>query len=351
MTILVTGGAGYIGSHTLIELLQNPQYEVISLDNLSNSSIKTYDRISRITGRSLKHSEINLCNAEELENFFVTHPGINGIIHFAAFKSVPDSVADPLGYYSNNLLSLINLLSAATKHRIRNIIFSSSCSAYGNIHKLPVTEETPFQKAESPYAYTKVAGERILEDYIHSQKEAKAIALRYFNPVGAHISGLLGEDQINPPTNLVPLITQTAIGKRKSFTVFGTDYNTRDGSCIRDYVHVSDIAHAHVLALQHLEESNLSYDVFNLGTGKGVSVLEAIAAFQKVSGINPPHVIGPRREGDVEAIYSDCNKVVNTLKWKARYSLEEMMESAWKWERQLEEEKLRIKDGESPVGF
>jgi UDP-glucose 4-epimerase len=333
--ILVTGGAGYIGSHTLIELLANPQFEVISLDNLSNSSGKTYHRIEQITGKKIIHAETNLCDAAALDLFFAKHPTIYGIIHFAAFKSVPDSVSDPLGYYSNNIGSLVNLLQAASKYAIRNIIFSSSCSVYGNIRELPVTEDTPFQKAESPYAYTKVVGERILEDYINSCPEAKAISLRYFNPVGAHISGLIGEDQINPPTNLVPLITQTAIGKRKSFSVFGTDYPTRDGSCIRDYVHVSDIARAHVQALQYLEKTPTRYHVFNLGTGNGVSVLEAIEAFRKVSGINPAYLLGQRREGDVEAIFSDCKKVFKALNWKAKYSLEDMMESAWKWEMQM----------------
>jgi UDP-glucose 4-epimerase len=337
-TILVTGGAGYIGSHTIIELLQNPLYKVISLDNFSNSSARTYERIERITGQKVSYSNTDLCDARALQQFFSSNPGISGIIHFAAFKSVPDSVANPLLYYRNNIDSLINLLHSAGTHHINKIIFSSSCSAYGNIKKLPVTEETPFQKAESPYAYTKVVGERILGDYISSRKDAKAISLRYFNPVGAHHSGLIGEDQINPPTNLVPLITQTAIGKRRSFTVFGSDYNTRDGSCIRDYVHVSDIANAHVLALQHLEKSQKSYDVFNLGTGNGVSVLEAIDAFKKVSGIVPNHVIGGRREGDVEAIYSDCSKVKKILNWEARYNLEEMMGSAWKWQQWLDKE-------------
>ncbi len=337
-TILVTGGAGYIGSHTIIELLQNPSYNVISLDNFSNSSAQTYERIERITGQKVTYTNTDLCDASALQQFFESNPDISGIIHFAAFKSVPDSVADPLLYYRNNIVSLINLLDSAGTHHISKIIFSSSCSTYGNIKKLPVTEETPFQKAESPYAYTKVVGERILGDYISSCNDAKAISLRYFNPVGAHKSGLIGEDQINPPTNLVPLITQTAIGKRKSFTVFGSDYNTRDGSCIRDYVHVSDIANAHVLALQHLEKSQKSYDVFNLGTGNGVSVLEAIDAFKKVSGITPNHVIGGRREGDVEAIYSDCSKVKKILNWEARYNLEEMMGSAWKWQQWLDKE-------------
>ncbi len=334
-TILVTGGAGYIGSHTLIELLNNPTYEVISIDNHSNSSPDAYDRVKQITGKSFQQYAFNLCDQEATNAFFDAHPNIHGIIHFAAFKSVPDSVADPLGYYSNNIGSLINLLKAAVKNKIKNIIFSSSCSVYGNINQLPVTEQTPFEKAESPYAYTKVAGERILEDFIRATPGIKAIALRYFNPVGAHLSGLLGESPINKPTNLVPLITRTALGKIKSFTVFGTDYNTRDGSCIRDYVHVSDIANAHVLALEHLETTAKTYDVLNLGTGNGVSVLEAIASFEKVSGVKPTYTLGPRRAGDVEAISSDCSKVEKALHWKAKYNLDEMMLSAWKWEQNL----------------
>jgi UDP-glucose 4-epimerase len=334
-TILVTGGAGYIGSHTLIELLNNPAYDVISIDNHSNSTPDVYERIEKITGKKVRHSNLNLCDKRATHDFFKLHSEIHGIIHFAAFKSVPDSVADPLGYYSNNIGSLLNLLDAAGKHGIQNIIFSSSCSVYGNIKKLPVTEETPFEKAESPYAYTKVAGERILEDYIYSSQGSKAISLRYFNPVGAHTSGLIGESPINKPTNLVPLITRTASGKMKFFTVFGTDYATRDGSCIRDYVHVSDIANAHVLALQHLETTKKPYEVYNLGTGNGVSVLEAIESFERISGLKPAHILGPRRTGDVEAIYSDCSKVAAALHWKAKFTLDEMMLSAWKWEQHL----------------
>jgi UDP-glucose 4-epimerase len=337
--ILVTGGAGYIGSHTIIELLKNPETEVISIDNHSNSYPDIYKRIELISGRSLKHYNINLCDLDATLEVFKKHPDISGIIHFAAFKSVPDSVSAPLKYYNNNLTSLVNILKAAQQFEVHHIIFSSSCSVYGNISQLPVTEATPFSKAEAPYAYTKVVGERILEDFIRSEKNKKAISLRYFNPVGAHPSALIGELPLDKPNNLVPIITQTAIGKQKSFTVFGNDYKTRDGSCIRDYVHVCDIANAHVIALNHLTTSLLNYDVFNLGTGNGVSVFEAISAFEKTSGIRPNFIQGSRRDGDVAAIYSDCNKAESILGWKARIGLDEMMSTAWKWELKLSEPK------------
>ncbi len=333
--ILVTGGAGYIGSHTIIELLKNDSVEVISADNHSNSSTGVYKRIERISGRKLTHYAIDLCDFKSAEQLFSANPGIDGIIHFAAFKSVPESVADPLKYYSNNINSLINILDLAKQFAVNKIIFSSSCSVYGNITKLPVTEETPMGKTESPYAFTKVIGERILEDFIQSNPGAKAIALRYFNPVGAHPSALIGELPIHAPTSLVPIITQTAIGKLKSFNVHGTDYKTRDGSCIRDYVHVCDIARAHVLALDFLEKMIAPFDIINLGTGTGISVLEAIRAFENVSGVKLSYKIGPKRPGDVEAIYSDCSKVARVLKWKAEYSLDDMMRTAWKWEQNL----------------
>ncbi|MFI5151018.1 MAG: UDP-glucose 4-epimerase GalE [Bacteroidia bacterium] len=338
--ILVTGGAGYIGSHTIIELLKNSDIDVLSADNYSNSNPEVYDRIKRISGRDLIRCTVDLCNLHETEEMFTSHPGISGIIHFAAFKAVGESVENPLKYYSNNLGSLTNVLFLANKYGVKRIIFSSSCSVYGNIEKLPVTESTPMGKTESPYAYTKVVGERIVEDYIHAYPGSKAIILRYFNPVGAHPSGLIGELPINRPTNLVPVITQTVIGRMKLFTVFGTDYGTRDGSCIRDYVHVCDIANAHVLALEHLLHNHKACDVFNLGSGKGVSVLEAIAAFQKVTGLTPNYIVGPRRPGDVEAIYSDCSKVEKELQWNAVFGLDEMMATAWEWELHLK----KIKD-------
>lgn len=336
-TIVVTGGAGYIGSHTIIELLNNTKYNVISIDNYSNSSPKTYERIEKITGKQIKFYAADLCNKEEIEKIFKKNPGIVGIIHFAAFKSVPESVSDPLKYYHNNINSLINLLYCLNKFKISNFIFSSSCSVYGDIKELPVSEQTPLQKAQCPYAYTKVIGENIIQDFCKTNKNVKCISLRYFNPVGAHISGLIGELPIAPPTNLVPIITQTGIGKIKAFNIHGNDYNTRDGSCIRDYVHVSDIAAAHVLALDFLIDNKNNYEVFNLGTGQGVSVLEAIKAFENVTGIKPNYKIGPRRDGDVESIYSDCKKANITLGWKPKYDLEQMMDTAWKWEKYLKE--------------
>ncbi|MFY7788026.1 MAG: UDP-glucose 4-epimerase GalE, partial [Thermoflexibacteraceae bacterium] len=274
--------------------------------------------------------------AEAVARVFTENPDIIGVIHFAALKSVPESVAQPLIYYRNNIVSLLNLLEAAKQHNINYFIFSSSCSVYGNVDTLPVHEQLPLQKAESPYAYTKQVGEEILKDFV-ATSAMQIIALRYFNPVGSHLSGLNGEDPRNPPTNLLPIITQTAAGLRKSITVFGGDYATRDGSCVRDYVHVSDIANAHIVALLYLIEkkNKTNFDVFNLGTGQGVTVLEAIKAFEKVTGKALNYVIGERRAGDVAAIYSDTTKSSQLLCWKTEVSLEDMMLSAWKWQQQL----------------
>ena len=332
--ILVTGGSGYIGSHTIIELLQTTNYEVVSIDNQSNSSIVTYDQIEKITGKKIIHHSIDLCDMEATEKIFQLH-NFSGIIHFAAFKEVGESVENPLKYYHNNLNSLSNVLSLSKKHKVNNFIFSSSCSVYGNVTKLPVDENTPLPKAESPYAYTKQIGEIMIADFCKVNPQFNAIALRYFNPVGAHPSGLNGESPINKPNSLVPVITETAIGKRDKLFVNGGDYPTRDGTCIRDYIHVCDIANAHVLAMNYLMDNKnpLNYDVFNLGTGNGVSVLEAIHAFEKVSGKKLNYVIGPRREGDVIAVYSDSNKVEKAFGWKCKYSIDEMMATAWKWEQ------------------
>jgi UDP-glucose 4-epimerase len=332
--IIVTGGAGYIGSHTIIELLENTDFEVISIDNYSNSSEKTYDRIEKITGKRVKYYNVDLCNFLETEKIFQAEKNIVGIIHFAAFKSVPESVANPHKYYHNNINSLLNVLEICLKYEVNNLIFSSSCSVYGNIEQLPVAENTPLNKAVCPYAYTKQIGEQILEDYAKVNANLNSIALRYFNPAGAHKSGLNGEDPINPPTSLVPVITQTASGKIKQMSVYGDDYTTRDGSCIRDYVHVSDIAEAHVLALNHLIENKqtTNFDIINLGTGNGVSVFEAIESFERVSGQKLNYKVAPRREGDVEAIFSDCSKSKKVLNWQAKLSLDEMIGSAWEWE-------------------
>ncbi|MEO8760194.1 MAG: UDP-glucose 4-epimerase GalE [Bacteroidia bacterium] len=332
-TVLVTGGAGYIGSHTIIELLAHDNYNVISVDGFFNSSPKAYTQIEHITGKKFKNYNIDLCDEKAFDTIF-TENKIDGVIHFAAFKAVGESVEQPLKYYHNNIASLVNLLSLCEKHKVQNVIFSSSCSVYGNVEKLPVDENTIVPKAESPYAYTKQIGEIMLEDFCKQHTSFNAIALRYFNPVGAHVSGKIGEWPLGKPNNLVPLITGTATGKFPTLTVLGGDYPTRDGTCIRDYIHVTDIATAHVLALdylfQHKNKSN--YEVFNLGSGNGVSVLEAIAAFEKVSGKKLNYTMGNRRAGDVVAVYSDSSKVQNAFGWKCLHNIDSMMKTAWEWE-------------------
>lgn len=332
-TILVTGGAGYIGSHTIIELLKSENYEVISVDWYFTSSPLAYEQIKEITGREFKIYNTDLCHPETFEKIFEEN-SIDGVIHFAAFKAVGESVEQPMKYYHNNIQSLVNLLNLSEKYKVYNVIFSSSCSVYGNIQKLPVDEQTPLPKAESPYAYTKQIGEQMLQDFCAQHRDFNAIALRYFNPVGAHESGKIGEWPISKPNNLVPLITGAAAGKYPQLTVFGGDYPTRDGTNIRDYIHVTDIANAHVLALDHLlaQKQKTNYDVFNLGSGNGVSVLEAIAAFEKVSGQKLNYKIGARRAGDVVAVYSDSAKAEQALGWKCKYGIDQMMETAWQWE-------------------
>lgn len=339
-TVVVTGGAGYIGSHTIIELIQETDFNVISVDNYINSSSQTYNRIEQVTGKSVENKVIDLCDKEALFSAFQNEDNIIGVIHFAALKSVPESVEKPSLYYQNNLNSLINVVDFCVQNNIPNLIFSSSCSVYGNIENLPVTENTPFSKAESPYAHTKQIGEQMLELYAKSGVQFKTLALRYFNPVGAHESGLIGESPINPPTSLIPIITQTAIGLRNKMFVHGIDYPTRDGSCIRDYIHVSDIANAHVIALQKLIENtnSLPFDVINLGTGDGVSVKEAIASFETNTNVSLNYEFGPRRAGDVVAVYSDTTKSQQVLGWKADRKLDEMVVSAWRWQQRLSEE-------------
>ncbi|MEO6302714.1 MAG: UDP-glucose 4-epimerase GalE [Bacteroidia bacterium] len=338
-TIIVTGGAGYIGSHTIIELLTKTDFKVISIDNFSNSTSKSYERIKQITGKSFETLNFDLCNEDQLNSQLSTYNNIIGIIHFAAFKSVPESVADPLLYYNNNLTSLNNLLKFALKQKIKNFIFSSSCSVYGNADELPVTENTPLKNAESAYGHTKQIGEEIIHFVCKANLDFNAVLLRYFNPVGAHLSGKIGEFPLHRPNNLVPIITQTAVGKN-SLTVFGKDFDTRDGSCIRDYIHVSDIAEAHVKALNYLiaKQNKKNASVFNLGTGNGVSVLEAIGSFEKVSGKKLAYTIGARREGDVVAVYADNTLAKTELNWIPKYSLDDMMLSAWKWQQNLEAE-------------
>jgi UDP-glucose 4-epimerase len=334
--VLVTGGCGYIGSHTIIELLAQTNFEIISIDNFSNSSIAAMQRVEKISGKKVENLAIDLCDLQALENVFAQNYDIVGIIHFAASKSVPESVANPLLYYHNNINSLINLLKCCEKYAVKNFIFSSSCSVYGNVSQLPVHENTTLQRTESPYAYTKQIGEVMLSDFVKNN-DTQAIALRYFNPVGAHISGLNGEDPLNKPSNLVPVITRTAAGLQESFVVFGHDYETRDGSCVRDYIHVTDIANAHILALQFLinKQNTTNFEIFNLGTGQGVTVLEAIKAFEKVSGIKPNYQLANRRGGDIAAIYSDTTKSEQVLGWKPKFNIEDMMESAWKWQQSL----------------
>lgn len=335
--ILVSGGCGYIGSHTLIDLIEKG-FEVISVDNLSRGNIKSLDGVKKITGKEVDNYLVDLCDIEATRKIFKKNTDIVGVIHFAAYKTVPESVKYPLKYFKNNLNSLLNLLECAEEFQIENFVFSSSCSVYGNVEKLPVNESTPLGNAECAYARTKQMGEQILEDFAKANPNIKLIALRYFNPVGAHESALLGEYSEHPE-NLVPIITQTAIGRRDSMSVHGSDYNTRDGSCIRDYIHVMDIADAHTKALEYLQSGSNKeqYEIFNLGTGDGVSVLEAIHAFEKVSGEKLNYIMGPRRDGDVEAIYADNHKAAQLLNWNPERNIEDMMESAWKWEQHLKE--------------
>ncbi len=332
MKILVTGGCGYIGSHTIVDLIDNG-FDVVCVDDNSRSTPALLKGIKKITGVAVPHYAYDLCDLAKVEELFKAHPDIEGVIHFAAYKSVPESVKAPLKYYHNNLSSLINLLRVSKEYALKYFIFSSSCSVYGNAEALPVTEHTPLQEAESPYAYTKQSGERILLDLAKSDPAFNVVLLRYFNPVGAHSSAEIGEVQ-EKPENLVPYITQTAIGKRDQLTVFGKDYETRDGTCIRDYIHVMDIANAHTKALEYViaNKNEENAEVFNLGSGNGVTVLELIQAFEKVSEQKLNYVMGDRRPGDVVAIYANNEKATSKLGWEIKYSIEEMMRTAWEWE-------------------
>lgn len=335
--ILVTGGTGYIGSHTVVEL-HNAGYTPVIIDNLSNSNIQILDQIEKIIGVRPEFHQFDLCDQANVNAFVQENPDITGIIHFAASKAVGESVEKPLKYYHNNFFSLINLLNAYQGKNI-NFVFSSSCTVYGEPDNLPVTESAPVKKAASPYGNTKQIAEEILEETAGAYNNYNIIALRYFNPVGAHASALIGELPIGVPQNLLPFITQTAIGKREKLTVFGGDYDTPDGSCIRDYIHVVDLAKAHVAAIRLLEKGNPNgnYDVFNVGTGNGYSVLEAIAAFEKASGQKLNYVVGPRREGDIIKVWGDVTKSSEQLGWKAELGIDEMMASAWAWEKYLKE--------------
>lgn len=335
--ILVTGGTGYIGSHTTVEL-QKQGYEVVIVDNLANSSLEVLDNIEKITGTRPAFEQFDLADTTKTRDFFRRHPDLDGVIHFAAFKAVGESVANPLMYYHNNLFSLIHVMEGMKENNIRNLVFSSSCTVYGQPEQLPVTEEAPVQKAWSPYGNTKQMCEEILEFSV-KKSGIKAIALRYFNPIGAHESALIGELPLGTPNNLMPFVTQTAIGIRECLSVFGGDYNTPDGTAVRDYIHVVDIAKAHVVAVDRMirEKGKSDLEIFNLGTGNGFSVLDVIRSFEKTSGHKLNYKIVDRRPGDVEQVWADTQYANNELGWKAEKSLDDMTLSAWKWELRLKE--------------
>ena len=331
--ILVTGGTGYIGSHTTVELISQG-YEVVIIDNLSNSEVRVVDSIEKITGIRPKFYEIDLLDQAKLDAFFADNNDLQGIIHFAAAKAVGESVQIPLHYYRNNLVTMLNLLEGMKKYEIENFVFSSSCTVYGQPDELPVTENAPIKPAESPYGYTKQVNESILKDTIASGANIKGIALRYFNPIGAHHSGLIGELPIGVPANLMPFVTQTAYGLRDQLSVFGDDYDTADGSCIRDYIHVVDLAKAHIIAIERMIDgrNESSYEMFNIGTGNGFSVFEVIKSFEKTSGKKLNYVVAPRRAGDIVKIWADTTIGNTVLGWKAEKTLDEMTKSAWDWE-------------------
>lgn len=335
MKILVTGGLGFIGSHTVVEL-QQQGFEVIVVDNLSNSSIDVLEGITNITNKKPIFEQLDVRQKQSVVELFQNYPDIKGIIHFAASKAVGESVENPLLYYENNINSLVYLLQEMQKKEDSFFIFSSSCTVYGQAEKMPITEDFPIQTAMSPYGNTKQIGEEIITD-VAKVSSIKAILLRYFNPIGAHKSIEIGELPLGVPQNLVPFITQTAFGIRKELSVFGNDYPTSDGTCIRDYIHVVDLAKAHVKALQRLikKENSDKVEVFNLGTGKGSTVLEVISAFEKVSQKKLPFKIVDRREGDITEAYADTTKANQVLGWKAELSLEEALLSAWKWEQKI----------------
>jgi UDP-glucose 4-epimerase len=338
--ILVTGGTGYIGSHTSVELIKEG-FDVVIIDNLYNSEAEVVDRIHKIAGVKPVLEVIDVCDKVKLHEFLEKHKDISAIIHFAAYKAVSESVSKPLDYYNNNLMSLINLLDAMKRYGIPDLVFSSSCTVYGQPEKLPVTEDAPLQPATSPYGNTKQIGEEIIRDTTVSDKKIKAIALRYFNPIGAHPSALIGELPRGVPENLVPFITQTAYGLRDELKVYGNDYDTPDGSCIRDYLHVVDLAKAHVVAVKRLIEgkNKTNYEVFNLGTGKGVSVLEAIKSFERISGTKLKYKIIGRRAGDIEKIWADPSFANKELGWKTLSTLDEAMKTAWDWEKKIRNKK------------
>lgn len=336
-TILVTGGTGFIGSHTSVELIE-AGYDVVIVDDLSNSKIEVLDGIEKITGVRPAFEQVDLRDRKATENVFRKYPKIEGIIHFAASKAVGESVQKPLMYYRNNIVSLVNLLELMPEYGVEGIIFSSSCTVYGqpNPENLPVTEDAPHQKATSPYGNTKEINEQIILDYIHSGANIKSIVLRYFNPIGAHPSALIGELPNGVPNNLIPFVTQTAMGIRKELTIFGNDYNTPDGTCIRDYIYVVDLAKAHVAAMKRiLEKKSDNIEYFNIGTGHGNTTREIVETFEKATGVKVNWKFGPRREGDIEKIWGDCTKANTVLGWKADTPLSDVLASAWKWQEKL----------------
>ena len=334
--IIVTGGTGFIGSHTTVELIQS-DYEVVLIDNLSNSTESVTDGIAKIVGFKPMLEVIDLCDLEATREVFKKHKDAVGLIHFAALKAVGESVQMPIKYYQNNLGSLCNVAEAMSENGIGNLIFSSSATVYGQPKYLPATESSPIQPANSPYGYTKQMGEVIVKDWTYAKEGQSAIALRYFNPIGCHPSSDIGELPTGVPSNLMPFITQTAAGLRDELKVFGKDYDTKDGTAIRDYIHVVDVARAHVSALDRLVENQMEedYEVYNLGVGKGISVLEVIQSFEKTSGEKLKYAFADRREGDVEAVYASTQKANDVLGWKAKYDLDEMTKTAWAWEKKL----------------
>ena len=336
--VLVTGGTGYIGSHTVVEL-QNAGYEVVIIDNLSNSSADVVDNIEKVSGIRPAFEKVDCLDFEGLENVFKKYTDIRAIIHFAASKAVGESVQQPLKYYRNNIVSLVNLLELMPKYNVKGIVFSSSCTVYGQPDILPVTEQAPIKKAESPYGNTKQINEEIIQDTIASGSPIQAILLRYFNPIGAHPTALLGELPNGVPQNLVPYLTQTAIGIREKLSVFGNDYNTPDGSCIRDFINVVDLAKAHVVAIDRIlnDKQKAQVEIFNIGTGRGCSVLELIEAFEKATGVKLNYQIVGRRAGDIEKVWANPELANNELGWKAETSIEDTLLSAWKWQLQLRE--------------
>ncbi|MBO7628918.1 MAG: UDP-glucose 4-epimerase GalE [Bacteroidales bacterium] len=335
--ILVTGGCGYLGSHTIIALIESERYEVVSVDSCVRSTPDTMSRVEEITGVKVKNYQVDICDTEAFLQVFDENPDVVGIIHFAAFKAVGESVENPLLYYRNNLGTMMNVLEACEKYHIKHLLFSSSAAVYGDIEKLPVNEQTPMGVANCPYAHTKQICEGMIQSELVANTDMNALILRYFNPVGAHPTGLNGELSPDTPNNLIPVIMHVASGVLPQMTVFGTDYDTRDGSCIRDYLHVCDIADAHVKAMDYLVEGKNTErcEIFNLGSGNGLSVLEMLSAAEKVIGKKLNYVLGDRRPGDIPAIYSDSTRANELLGWHCRYDVSDMMESAWKWERHL----------------